>query len=68
MWLPSSQLSTRALLPKASRRFRGITTWQAKFTQYGRPPAVQAPPVARKQAMTAFRLCVTNSLRSPPFG
>lgn len=27
-----------------------------------------AHPQSRKRAMTAFRLCVANSLRSPPFG
>lgn len=30
--------------------------------------AGSARPQTRKQAMTAFRLCVTNYLRSPPFG
>lgn len=45
MWLPSSQLPTGALVPKASRRFYGITISRAKSSYYGRPPAAHTPVV-----------------------
>lgn len=67
MWLPSSQPATHESF--AAQGLQKLL-WNYNLASRVRQiwKTAGGAPQSRKRAITAFRLCVANSLRSPPLG